>query len=162
MILYIHTYVIFICRVLPALQKLSHCLKPGGKILFRDYGRLDMAQLRFKPGTYTYIHTYIINIHTHTHTYVHIYIHTYIHTFIYTYMYMYVTLGQCLSDNFCQRRWNTILQVCYVIWFIIVMWQPIVHSLNYGLSHDNNTLKFNVLLSCDWQPIVECIFMWQP
>lgn len=33
-----------------AVKKVVASMKPGGKLFFRDYGRYDQAQLRFRPG----------------------------------------------------------------------------------------------------------------
>jgi SAM-dependent methyltransferase len=37
-------------RLQCAVENVFRFLKPGGRVFFRDYGRYDMAQLRFKPG----------------------------------------------------------------------------------------------------------------
>jgi len=41
------------------LDKLYSVVKPGGRLIIRDYGRYDLAQLRFKPGRKLDDHFYV-------------------------------------------------------------------------------------------------------
>ncbi|KAI5282984.1 Trna N(3)-Methylcytidine Methyltransferase Mettl2A [Manis pentadactyla] len=66
-------------KVQKALNRLSRLLKPGGMMFLQDYGRYDMAQLRFKKGCSPAKH----------------------HSFVGEKLQS--TKGQCLSENFYVR-----------------------------------------------------------
>jgi len=43
------------CRMPALTVRLARLLKPGGLIVFRDYGRYDLTQLRFKKGAIVHL-----------------------------------------------------------------------------------------------------------
>lgn len=45
-------------KQLDAVSNVSKAVRPGGVVFFRDYGRHDMAQLRFKGGKKIYDNFY--------------------------------------------------------------------------------------------------------
>lgn len=49
------------------LRKIAASLKPGGFLFFRDYARMDMAQLRFKPEQTVEQNTYLRGEGTYAH-----------------------------------------------------------------------------------------------
>ena len=49
-------------RMQRAVDRLAGCLKPGGMILLRDYGRYDMAQLRFKKGETAWCYLVVFSV----------------------------------------------------------------------------------------------------
>lgn len=51
--------ILLFSRMQMVIDKLAKYLKQGGEILFRDYGRYDMVELRFKPGQCLTNHFYV-------------------------------------------------------------------------------------------------------
>ncbi|VDD83087.1 unnamed protein product [Mesocestoides corti] len=45
-----YRYSMIPCSFPQTIKNLASCLRPGGIIFFRDYGRYDMTQMRFKKG----------------------------------------------------------------------------------------------------------------